>query len=142
MAIPGAQHLAVGIREIDAGTEGLCYLMSRLFDPLVECRRAQGACDRRQCTRIAAIAKFLNRNFARQERLMDEAGYPHGDHHRREHWKLLDQLSRMHGGNVCGERDRGVISEVVGRWTAEHVSECDQALGNWAVTRRVIEPAR
>lgn len=140
MPFPGVHHLSVGVREIDAGTEGLCYLMARLFDPLVECRRAHGTCDRTQCTRIAAIIKFAGRNFAGQERLMDAAAYPHGDHHRREHWRLLDQLARMRAANVCADRDRAVVSEVVSRWTSEHVDECDRRLGNWAVTRRVAEP--
>lgn len=141
MAMPGAKHLMVGIREIDAGTEGLCYVMGRLFDPMVECRRAHGGCDRRDCTRIAAIARYLNRNFARQEQLMETAGYPMGDHHRREHWKLLDQLSHMQASEVCADRDRKVVSEVVARWTTEHIPQCDQMLGNWAVTRRVLDPA-
>ncbi|CAA7621294.1 conserved hypothetical protein [Magnetospirillum sp. LM-5] len=141
MPIPGHKSLTVGVREIDAGTEGLCYLMNRLFEPMVECRRAGGVCDRTQCTRISALLRYVDRNFLAQEALMEQADYPYEDHHRREHWRLVHQLRRMREGNVCADRDRTVVSEVVGRWMMEHVGECDRRLGNWAVTRRVLDPS-
>jgi hemerythrin-like metal-binding protein len=138
--MPGCKNLSVGVREIDAATEGLCYLMGRLFEPLVECRRAAGYCDRTQCTRIDALLRYVDRNFQAQEHLMERVDYPHEDHHKREHWRLLHQLRRMRDANVCADRDRAVVSEVVGRWMVEHAGECDRRLGSWAVTRRVLDP--
>ncbi|MCA1907852.1 MAG: hypothetical protein LDL39_05780 [Magnetospirillum sp.] len=132
--------LSTGVRDIDRGTEGLCYVMGRLFEPGVECRRVDGHCDRTQCTRITALLKFMDRNFTHQENLMDEAAYPHLDHHRREHWRILEQLRHMRDANVCADRDRAVVREVVARWMGSHVPQCDRALGSWALTRRVRDP--
>lgn len=133
--------MSTGVREIDRGTESLCYVMGRLFDPGVECRRHhEGHCDRTQCSRITALMRFMDRNFAHQEAMMEQAFYPHGDHHKREHWRMIEQLRHMRAANVCAERDRAVLSEVVARWMHEHVPECDRRLGNWALTRRVNWP--
>lgn len=133
-------ELSTGVRDIDRGTEGLCYLMGRLFEPGVECRRVDGQCDRTQCTRITALMKYMDRNFTHQENLMDEADYPHQDHHRREHWRILEQLRHMRDANVCADRDRAVVREVVARWMGSHVPHCDRRLGSWALTRRVRDP--
>lgn len=132
--------LSTGVRDIDRGTEGLCYLMGRLFEPGVECRRVDGHCDRTQCTRISALMKFMDRNFTHQENLMVEAQYPHQDHHRREHWRILEQLRHMRDANVCADRDRAVVREVVAHWMGSHVPHCDRTLGSWALTRRVRDP--
>lgn len=133
--------LITGVRDIDRGTEGLCYVMGRLFEPGVECRRHDnGACDRSQCTRITALLKYLDRNFSHQENLMSEAAYPHEDHHRREHWHIIERLRHMRDAKVCADRDRAVVAEVVDRWMRDHVPECDRRLGNWTLTRRVRLP--
>lgn len=139
MPVPGTQHLPVGVRQIDAGTEGLRFLMAHLFEPLVECRRAHGVCARTRCTKLAAIMKFADRNFAGEERLMDEAGFPHAENHRRGHSKLLEQLRRMHAANVCADRDCMAVRDVVVHWMADHMSACDRGLGNWVATRRVAD---
>ncbi|CAA7612069.1 hypothetical protein [Magnetospirillum sp. UT-4] len=136
----GLQDVKTGVREIDAGTEGLRYLLQRIFEPMVECRRAAGGCDRTRCSRIQAIITYLGHNFDRQERLMDAGGYPHEDHHRRDHWRLIERLRHMYGANVCADEDATVVREVINRWAADHVPECDRRLGRWAVTRRVVEP--
>lgn len=140
MADLGSTELSTGVREIDADTEGLCFLMSRIFDPLVECRRQHGECDRTQCTRIAAIATFLGRSFLRQEALMGQADYPLADDHLADHHALLAQLSAMREAGVCADRDRQVVREAVNRWLGRHNRVCDRPLANWAVTRRLISP--
>lgn len=120
-----------GEREIDADTEGLRWLLGRLFEPMVECRRQFGHCDRTRCTRLSALKTYVSRNFSRQERLMAGIAYPHADHHGREHWKLVDLLSHMHDSNVCADRDRNVVKAVVGRWLDHHSRECDSRLAHW-----------
>lgn len=136
----GATELSTGVREIDADTESLCFLMSRIFDPLVECRRQNGECDRTQCTRIAAIATFLDRSFRRQDELMGQADYPTRDDHHADHEALLAQLAAMREAGVCADRDRQVVREAVTRWLARHNRVCDRPLANWAVTRRLLTP--
>lgn len=143
MPMASPQSLSTGVRDIDRGTEGLCYVMGRLFEPGVECRRQlNGHCDRTECTRLAALTKFLDHTFRQQENLMVEAAYPHEDHHRREHWRIIEQLRHMRDANVCADVDRQVVREVVAQWVSEHIPECDRRLGNWALTRRVRDPGR
>ncbi|HTH16588.1 MAG TPA: hypothetical protein VL974_08045 [Magnetospirillum sp.] len=141
MSEMGPSGLTTGVREIDADTEGLCFLMSRLFDPLVECRRRYGECDHRQCTRIGAIAKYLDRSFRRQDDLMMSAGYPMADEHQAEHEALVEQLAAMQQACVCADRDRAVVDNAVTLWLLRHHRGFDRLLANWAVTRRVLSPA-
>lgn len=136
----GSTELSTGVREIDADTESLCFLMSRIFDPLVECRRQHGECDRTQCSRIAAIATFLDRSFRRQDALMGQSDYPVRDDHHADHEALLTQLNAMREAGVCADRDRQVVREAVTRWLARHNRVCDRPLANWAVTRRLLTP--
>ena len=141
MADLGTTELSTGVREIDADTESLCFLMSRIFDPLVECRRQYGECDRTQCTRIAAIGKFLDRSFRRQEDLMGQADYPLGEDHLADHDTLRLQLAAMREAGVCADRDRQVVREALVRWLTRHNRVCDRPLANWAVTRRLLTPS-
>lgn len=136
----GPTELSTGVREIDADTESLCFLMARIFDPLVECRRQHGECDRTQCARIDAIAKFLERSFRRQETLMAQADYPLAADHLADHQVLRAQLSAMRDAGVCADRDREVVREAVVRWLARHNQTCDHPLATWAVTRRLVTP--
>lgn len=136
----GPAELSTGVREIDADIESLCFLMARIFDPLVECRRQYGECDRSQCSRIAAIAKFLERTFDRQDALMGQAEYPLAADHQADHEALRAQLAAMREAGVCADRDRDVVREAVSRWLTRHNRACDRQLANWAVTRRLLTP--
>jgi hemerythrin len=134
-----SQGLETGVREIDAGNEGLTYLLGKLFAPLVECRRATKQCDFSQCTKIEAVIRYAGRNFTGQEAVM--ADYPSGEDHRRDHASLLDGLKRMQAECVCAERESASVQAFIARWTIEHLQHCDRPFGRWAVTRRVLPPA-
>lgn len=136
----GSADLTTGVREIDADTESLCFLMARIFEPLVECRRRYGECDRTQCSRISAIAALVERSFHRQEELMGVAEYPLADDHLADHEALRTQLTAMRDAGVCADRDRQVVREAVMRWLTRHNRACDRQLANWAVTRRLLSP--
>lgn len=140
MPVFGPHDLTTGVREIDADTEGLRFLMQRIFDPLVECRRCNGSCDYTSCTRIEAILKYITRSFARQERLMDEACYPADAEHRRDHATLVEQLRAMQAAFVCADRDRHLVRKAVIDWAIDHNHDCDSPLASWATTRRVLAP--
>lgn len=133
--------LATGYREIDADTEGLCFLMERIFEPLVECRRCYGSCDHRQCTRIGAIMKYMTRSFSRQDKLMVQAGYPEDEEHRRDHAALIEQLTAMQAARLCADRDSQVVRDAVRRWSLSHNRQCDRPLGDWAAKLRLRPPA-
>lgn len=133
-------EVSTGVREIDADIEGLCFLLARIFDPLVECRRCYGECDHSQCTRITAIRTYVERGFHRQDALMAGAEYPLYADHQAEHQALLTQLTAMVDAGLCADRDRQVVREAVSRWLARHNRGFDRLLANWAVTRRVLSP--
>jgi hemerythrin-like metal-binding protein len=137
---PLTEGQETGVREIDAGNEGLQYLLQRLFAPLVECRRVAGPCDFRACTKIQAIIRYTGRNFAGQEAVMTDADYPNGNDHQRHHASLLDGLKQMQAECVCAERDSASVRAFIARWTTDHLQRCDRPFGRWAVTRRVLPP--
>ncbi|MGE5547621.1 MAG: hypothetical protein ACM33T_12025 [Solirubrobacterales bacterium] len=128
---------ATGIRDIDAGNEGLAFLMERVFDPLVECRRRTGACDHCNCTKIGAVIKFVGRNFLREEDLMRSAAYPSAGDHVRDHYRLVEELKSMQAARVCGDRDRARVREFILRWSKHHQHGSDLPLGLWAASRGV-----
>lgn len=125
-----------GLRDLDASNEVLCYLIDRVFDPMVECRRAKGSCDHSKCTKIGAILKFTQRNFAVHESLMSETAYPLSAEHALDHARLVQGLEAMQAAYVCGDRDRNMVRDFVVRWTRRHVHSCDRPLGDWAHVRR------
>jgi hypothetical protein len=142
---PLTQGLETGVPAIDAGNEGLRFLLRHMFEPGVECRRGHGGlgpCDHSRCTRIEAILRYVGRNFAVQERVMTDGAYPAAERHRNEHASLLDRLSVMLDAHVCADREGGKVHDLVVHWMEEHARHCDQPLGRWAVTRRVLEPKR
>ncbi len=141
MPVPGPDHLRIGIREIDADMEGLCFLLRRIFEPLVECRRRHGQCNQTQCARIAAIMAYVDRHFSRQEGLMDDVGYPGVDGHAADHQSLLSELRAMRAGGVCGDRDRRQLSGAISNWMRDHVQDCDRPFSKWMAVRQITAPA-
>lgn len=141
---PYAQGLETGVPAIDAGNDGLRYLLGRVFEPGVECRRGQGdgQCDRKHCIRLQAIIRYMDRNFAHQERVMAEADYPEADRHCGDHARLVDKLHIMVRGQVCADRDGQKVRDFISHWAVEHAKRCDHPFGKWAVTRRVLDPKR
>lgn len=140
---PFVQSHETGVASIDAGNDGLRYLLGRVFQPGIECRRGtdgRGACDRNSCIRIQAIIRYMERNFAQQEKVMADSGYPDSGRHKDDHDGVLDRLEVMFRAQVCADRDAAKVHDMVAHWAAEHAQRCDRSLGRWAVTRRVIDP--
>jgi hemerythrin len=139
-----APDAATGVVAIDAGNDGLRFLLDRMFKPGVECRKGAGGrghCDTKACARIDAMLRYLGRNFARQERLMADSSYPEADRHGAEHANLMDSLGIMMKASVCADRDGDKVREFIAHWAGEHVRACDHPLGRWATTRRVVQAA-
>ena len=133
-------YLGTGVREIDAGHEGLAFLLARIFEPGVECQRGNGPCDHSHCRKLSAMMSFLGRNFAGEAALMERGDYPYQDSHCDDHLKLVEELKAMQSDRLCAERDRVVVRQLVDRWAVHHLQACDLPLGRWAITRRVVPP--
>lgn len=137
MAKRELQDIGTGLREIDAGNEGLCFLLERIFaDPLTECRRRHGKCDHNRCTKISALLTYIGRNFADQERIMDDDAYPLFGDHVRDHAHLVSALKSMQVARVCADEDGPRVRAFITRWTARHVHTCDRPLGAWVAKIR------
>lgn len=142
---PLTQGLETGVSAIDEANDGLRFLLERVFQPGVECRRGptgKGECDYSCCSRIEAIIRYVQRNFASQERVMAEANYPEASRHGDDHASLLDRLTVMLKGQVCADRDSLKVHDLIAHWMNDHAKRCDAPFGRWAVTRRVLGPRR
>ena len=140
---PLAQGLEIGVPAIDAANDGLRFLLERVFEPGVECRRGHGGkgeCDYARCTRIDAIIRYVGRNFASQERVMCESSYPEAEDHGNDHATLVDRLNVMLHAQVCADRDSAKVRDLIVHWMNEHAKRCDTPFGRWAVTRRGLGP--
>jgi hemerythrin-like metal-binding protein len=135
---PFSHEPATGVPELDSAHEGLGYLLRRVFEPGVECRRHQdGSCDKRACTKITAILKYLHRNFAGEEHLMAKAGgYPGYASHLRHHSALVTSLAAMQRSCICAETDGTYIRDFIAKWGSTHMARCDRPLGSWAATAK------
>ena len=140
---PLAQGLETGVPAIDAGNDGLRFLLDRMFEPGVECRKGaggKGQCDYNRCSRIEALIRYVGRNFASQEEVMDASFYPEAERHYDDHASLVDKLTVMLQAQVCADREGGKVHDFIVHWMNEHAKRCDTPFGRWAVTRRVLEP--
>ena len=142
---PLTQGAETGVPSIDAANDGLRFLLERVFQPGVECRRGaggRGECDLHRCSRIEAIMRYVGRNFAHQEKVMADSAYPEAGRHLDDHTNLLDHLNIMLHAQVCADRDSAKVHDFIAHWVIEHAQRCDHPLGRWAITRRVLEPKR
>ena len=140
---PLAQGLETGVAAIDAANDGLRFLLERVFQPGAECRRGahgKGECDFQHCSRIAAIIRYVSRNFVSQEQVMTASSYPEAARHCDDHAKLVDALTIMLKAQICADRDSGKVHDMVAHWMTDHAKGCDAPFGRWAVTRRVLGP--
>lgn len=140
---PLAQGHETGVAAIDAANDGLRFLLSHMFKPGVECRRGPGGlgeCDYQHCSRIEAILRYVERNFADQEQVMTASSYPEAARHGDDHASLVDRLTIMLQAQVCAERESARVRDFVAHWLSNHAKCCDTPFGRWAVTRRVLGP--
>ncbi len=138
---PLTQGLETGVPVIDAANDGLRFLLGRVFEPGVECRRGPGGkgdCTYQCCSRIEAILRYIGRNFAKQEQVMTEAAYPEAGRHGDDHASLVDRLTVMLRAEVCAEREGNRVHDLIAHWMNDHAKRCDTPFGRWAVTRRVL----
>jgi hemerythrin len=123
-----------GVPAVDRVNDGLRFLLERVFEPGVECRRGlhgSGHCDFDRCSRLDAILRFVSRNFAHQDQVMAEAGYPERQGHGDDHAALIDHLSVMMRAKVCAERDSAKVQAYLVHWLMDHARRCDHPLGDW-----------
>lgn len=138
-----AHCASTGIPAVDAANDGLRFLLDRVFAPGVECRRGphgKGECDFSRCSRIDAILRYIQRNFAHQEEVMADTGYPETQRHCDDHASLIRHLVVMREAHVCADQESLQVRDFIAHWAADHAKRCDASLGRWALTRQLLEP--
>ncbi|MBW7851663.1 MAG: hypothetical protein H3C38_14310 [Rhodospirillales bacterium] len=125
-------ELASGVRSIDAGAEGLFFLLNNLFQPGVECHQGTSACRDLGCGKIAAIRRYLVRRFAEEERMMRASGYPDARQHADDHAHMLTRLEALLAAHKCGQCDEAEIRQFVAAWSLDHIFARDKQYGTWA----------
>jgi hypothetical protein len=123
-----------GIAVVDRVNDGMRFLLERVFEPGVECRRGVGGgghCDFNRCSRLDAIMRFATRNFAHQEQVMAESAYPDINGHGGDHSALVDHLTLLMRARVCADRDAAKVQTFLIHWLMDHARRCDDPLGRW-----------
>lgn len=119
-----------GAREIDRANECLEFLLEEMFLKNPPCKGAAVS-----CRKIEDTLRFLARQFAREENLMDRTRYPATAAHRAEHAALLDRIEAMRRDLVCGAYDTAKVYEYLTDWATDHVTRFDQELGHFLASR-------
>jgi len=115
------EALSVGVPELDEDHR-------RLFDVINRVLEAERRGESVQWV-IQELTLYANEHFAREERLMAEAGYPGLDAHREAHRAFIEWLTSVktaHGANAETRHYlAGTVREFLQGWLADHIMETD-----------------
>ena len=122
----------VGIEQVDREHRQLFEIAGRVYDSL-------GAGDTAaEAVTEAAVAELLDytaTHFASEEGLMEAAGYPELEAHRRQHQHLLAQARDMEMRAVIGDHDVPVeLTHFLYRWLIEHIEVSDKKFGKFVAS--------
>lgn len=112
------------IRTIIESSKCLKFVIERYFHPKVICAEEGGSCGRLENTIL-----LLSRNLEREERMMEEAGYPDLASHKKEHETILRNLETLRRTLSCGSYDNDLVFEFVSEWAENHAQEFDAPFG-------------
>src|SRR3990172_1471452 len=102
--------------DLRSAMECLSFLNAQFFASRVICANPGGTCDR-----IVDTIRFLERNFEREERMMDEVRYPEAARHKKEHEALLRKLTKMKRTLVCSGYDNAMLFDLITDWQKNHI---------------------
>lgn len=111
--------------------ECLSFVTSRFFGP-------DGRCENPglRCRRISETIRFLERNFEREESMMDAWRFPGAKHHKVAHKELLNHLYQLEHDLYCNNYDNTVLLKLITAWQKEHVSRFDEPLVRYVQEQR------
>lgn len=114
--------LATGIRAIDADHRMLFDITNALHESVVEGGKAQSV-----GPHLAALARYIEEHFEREETFMERSGYPRLAEHMREHQELVQSihgLQQLHQDNPTALRESQVW-EFLTMWLNQHIRKSD-----------------
>ena len=118
--------ISVGCEVLDIQHAKLFALIRELrdvpqnADPLLEYRLA--------CRALRELADYTRVHFGDEERMLEEAGYPHLDEHRKEHDCFLKRVyeieESMHFG--AGATSLNIFCGLLEEWWTNHILQADR----------------
>ncbi|MGD9787527.1 MAG: bacteriohemerythrin [Sulfuricellaceae bacterium] len=121
-----AECPSVGCEILDAQHAKLFALFRELravprdADPLTEYRLA--------CKALHELVDYTRVHFGEEERLLEEAGYPHLDEHRAEHDRFLKRVSELEESMHFGEgvTSLNIFCSLLEEWWTNHILKSDR----------------
>ena len=90
MRIPWSKEMMIGHLLLDSDHERIVALVNDLNDSISTSTNSGRLIDK-----YCQIIDCLGEHFAREEQIMISSRYPEADCHRKAHWFLFDQLTKM-----------------------------------------------
>lgn len=132
--------MTVGIANVDAQHR---ELFVRLNDLVTALRRGAGGAELDRV--IGFLEGYVRHHFAEEEELMQAAGYPGCDGHRRLHADFVARLDAVKRRLAAGDGDREALSAELHLhlrdWLVHHIIGADRAFGRYAVDRGIPDHA-
>lgn len=121
-------ELCSEIRELDAQHEQLLELWQNLYAAV-----ENGDGPAQVTVRVQELYDFADYHFGREESLMELAGYPHYEEHKKIHVEKLESL----GALIPEVRANGLTLEktyVLAKWVENHIQTVDKDLATFFKT--------
>lgn len=123
----------VGIAQVDREHRQLFEIAARVYDSLGASDEAAEAITD---DAVMELLDYTATHFASEESLMEAAGYPELESHRRQHQQLLAQARDMEMRAEIGDQDVPVeLSHFIYRWLIEHIEASDKRFGEFVAVR-------
>ena len=124
MRIPWSEQMMIGHLLLDSDHERIVALINDLNDSI-----SSSANCGRLMDKYCQIIDSLGEHFTREEQIMISVKYPEADCHRKAHWYLFDQLTKMTHLLECNApmAVQNIIT-FLNEWFFQHVMISDKKL--------------
>jgi len=124
----------VGVEQIDREHQRLFEIAGRVHDGLSASGKATEAATR---AAVAELLDYTATHFTSEESLMERAGYPGLEEHRRQHRHLLAQARDMEMRAEIGDLSMPIeLSRFIYRWLVDHIEASDKRIGEFVAAQK------
>lgn len=118
MQISWKVEYSLGVAEMDAEHVRMIEMMEQL-------EAVEGRSDALQTVGkvVKDLGSYVETHFKHEEELMEKAGYPHLDNHRRQHVEFARKVADLRS---CASLDASTIHSMLQQWLGEHIMKIDR----------------
>lgn len=116
--------MSVGKKEIDDQHKKLLGQINKIIDSLV-----YGVKSTEVHSAIQFFDVYAKDHLKYEEKYMEEIGYPHLDHHKKDHQEFLDNYKKLKERLDLGIDEKTILIEIenyLGTWWINHIGEEDK----------------